>query len=64
MILQKICYTYQRKNTMTYQNDFSLPDEIVEQIAANGMDYLPELIRSMINTAMRIERQKYLKAAV
>jgi len=49
---------------MTYQNDFTLPDEIVEQIAANGMDYLPELIRSMINTAMRIERQKYLKAAV
>lgn len=56
--------TPQRENTMTYQNDFTLPDEIVEQIAANGMDYLPELIRTMINTAMRIERQRYLKAGL
>lgn len=49
---------------MTYQNDFTLPDEIVEQIAANGMDYLPELIRTMINAAMQIERGKYLKAGL
>jgi len=42
---------------MTYQNDFTLPEEIMEQIAANGMNYLPELIRTMINTAMQIERQ-------
>lgn len=49
---------------MTYQNDFTLPAEIVEQIAANGMDYLPELIRTMINTAMQIERQRYLKAGL
>jgi hypothetical protein len=39
---------------MTYQSDFSLLDEIVEQIAANGMDYLPELIRTMINTPCRL----------
>lgn len=49
---------------MAYQNDFTLPAEIVEQIAANGMDYLPELIRTMINTAMQIERQRYLKAGL
>jgi transposase-like protein len=49
---------------MTYQNDFTLPEEIMEQIAANGMDYLPELIRTMINTAMQIERQRYLKAGL
>lgn len=49
---------------MTYQNNFTLPTEIVEQIAANGMDYLPELIRTMINTAMQIERQRYLKAGL
>jgi len=49
---------------MAYQNDFTLPEEIVEQIAANGMDYLPELIRTMINTAMQIERQRYLKAGL
>jgi len=49
---------------MAYQNDFTLPEEIMEQITANGMDYLPELIRTMINTAMQIERQKYLKAGL
>ncbi len=49
---------------MAYQNDFTLPEEIVEQIAAHGMDYLPELIRTMINTAMQIERQRYLKAGL
>lgn len=49
---------------MAYQNDFTLPEEIVEQIAANGMDYLPELIRTMINTAMQIERQRHLKAGL
>lgn len=56
--------TPQRNNNMAYQNDFTLPEEIVEQIAANGMDYLPELIRTMINTAMQIERQRYLKAGL
>lgn len=47
---------------MTYQNDFTLHGEIVEQIAEQGLDYLPELIRSVMNTAMEIERQKYLGA--
>jgi transposase-like protein len=47
---------------MTYQNDFTLPPEIMEQISEQGFDYLPELIRVMINTAMQLERQKYLRA--
>ena len=47
---------------MTYQNDFTLPGEIVEQIAKQGLDYRPELIRSVMNAAMQIERQKYLRA--
>ncbi len=47
---------------MTYQNDFTLPPEIVEQIAENGLDYLPELIRTVVNTAMKVERQRHLKA--
>lgn len=47
---------------MTYQDDFTLPPEIVEQIAEQGLEYLPELIRTLFNTAMQIERQKYLGA--
>jgi len=48
---------------MTYRNDCTLPKEILEQIAAQGLDYLPELIRVVINTAMRAERQRYLGVA-
>lgn len=48
---------------MTYQENFTLPTEILEQIAANGFDTLPELIRIIINTAMQAERQQYLGAA-
>lgn len=45
---------------MTYQQDCTLPAEILEQIASQGLEYLPELIRVIINTAMQTERQKYL----
>jgi len=45
---------------MTHQDDCTLPVEILEQVAEQGLDYLPELIRIVINTAMQAERQKYL----
>jgi putative transposase len=45
---------------MTYQDDFNLPIELLEQIAEQGFDFIPELLRVMMNTAMQIERQKFL----
>jgi putative transposase len=45
---------------MTYQGDFTLPSELLEQIATQGFDILPELIRIVINAAMHAERQQYL----
>lgn len=48
---------------MTYQGDFTLPSELLEQIAAQGFDVLPELIRIVITAAMQAERQQYLRAA-
>jgi len=48
---------------MTYTDDFTLPTELVEQIAEQGFEYLPEMIRILVNTAMQIERQKHLGAA-
>lgn len=45
---------------MTYQDDFNLPNELLEQIAEQGFDFIPELLRVMMNTAMQIERQRYL----
>lgn len=35
----------------------------MEQIANQGFDALPDLIRVVINAAMQDERQKYLRAA-
>lgn len=48
---------------MTYQNDFTLPDELLEQITTQGIDFLPELIRILINAAMKAERQQHLGVA-
>ena len=45
---------------MTYQDGFTLPTELLEQVAEQGLEFLPELIRIVVNTAMQVERQKYL----
>ena len=47
---------------MTYQDDFTLPTEYLEQLNEQGTEYLPELIRILVNAAMQIERQKHLGA--
>jgi putative transposase len=49
---------------MTYQHpDFTLPTELLAQIAEHGFDVLPELLRVVINEAMRLERQQHLGVA-
>ena len=48
---------------MTYENDFTLPSEMLEQIATLGFDVLPELIMIVINAARQVETQQYLRAA-
>lgn len=52
----------ERKNIMTYRNDFTLPAELMEQVAEQGWEVLPELIRIVINAAMQAERSEYLQA--
>ena len=47
---------------MTYENDYTIPEEIMEQICSEGFDALPELIRIVLNAAMYIERQKHIGA--
>lgn len=47
---------------MTYETDCTLPEELLEQIAQQGLDVLPAIIRTVINTAMQVERQNYLGA--
>lgn len=48
---------------MTYQTDCTLPSELLEQISQQGLDFLPDLIRIVVNAAMRAERQQYLGVA-
>jgi putative transposase len=45
---------------MTYKTDCTLPNELLDQIVEQGLEALPELIRTIINTAMQIERQNHL----
>lgn len=47
---------------MTYQDNFTVPSEIMEQITRDGIDYFPELLAMLINAAMKLEREQYLKA--
>ena len=48
---------------MTYQNDCTLPPEILEQIAEQGFDFLLEIIRIVINAVIQAERQQYPQVA-
>lgn len=47
----------------TYPPTYSLPVELLEHVATQGLEALPELIRIVINSAMQAERQKYLGVA-
>jgi putative transposase len=46
---------------MTYQQDFTLPAELLQQVTEQGFEIVPELLRTIINAAMQAERQQYLK---
>ena len=47
---------------MTYQTDCTLPAEILETITAGGLESIPELIRILVNEAMKLEREQHLGA--
>ena len=48
---------------MTYESELTLPADLLETIAGQGLEALPELMRVIINETMRIERRNYLGAA-
>jgi len=48
---------------MTYDFNCTLPEEFLEPILEHGLDILPELIETLVNAAMQIERQQHLGAA-
>jgi transposase-like protein len=53
-----------RSDDMTYdQPDCTLPEAMLEQIAEQGFAFIPELLRIVLNAAMRSEREHHLGAA-
>jgi transposase-like protein len=47
---------------MIYKDDCTLPKEYLRQLTEQGLEGLPDLVRVMVNEAMRIERENYLGA--
>ena len=45
---------HNKKCAMTCQERFALPTELLESIAANGLDYLSGLLRIMVNEAVKL----------
>ncbi len=45
---------------MIYKSDCTLTQEYLEQLAEQGLEGLPDLVRVLINQAMQIERENYL----
>ena len=47
---------------MTYEKDYTISEELMEEVCTQGLDALPELMRIVLNAAMYIERQKHIGA--
>jgi len=47
---------------MIYKNDCTLPREYLAYLTGQGLDGLPDLLRTLMNEAMRIEQENYLGA--
>jgi len=47
---------------MTHQNDYTFSQALLEDLSRQGLDGTSELIRIILNEAMRVEREKYLGA--
>jgi len=47
---------------MIYKNNCTLPSEYLEELAKQGLEGLPDLVRILVNEAMRIERENFLRA--
>lgn len=48
---------------MTYPPNYIIPDDFMEEIISSGLDAIPEMVRILINAALKIERQGYLGAS-
>ena len=47
---------------MTHQENYNLSTSIIEELAQNGLEVIPELVRVILNSVMQAERSNYLQA--
>jgi putative transposase len=47
---------------MTYRPDCTIPEDVQAKLIEQGLDFIPELIRILIDNAMVVERQRFLQA--
>ena len=47
---------------MTHQNNYNLSAKTLEELTHNGLEAIPELMQTLINQAMQVERAKFLQA--
>jgi len=47
---------------MIYKDNCTLPNTYLEELTKQGLDGLPDLVRILVNEAMRIERENFLGA--
>ena len=47
---------------MTHLENYNLSTSIIEELAQNGLEVIPELVRVILNSVMQAERSNYLQA--
>jgi hypothetical protein len=47
---------------MTHQENYNFSTSMIEELARNGLEVIPELVRVILNSVMQAERSQYLQA--
>ena len=47
---------------MAQQREYTVSESLLSKLVVEGLEYLPELVRILVNLAMRLEREAYLRA--
>ena len=47
---------------MAQQREYTVSESLLSKLVVEGLEYLPELVRILVNLAMRLEREAYLQA--
>jgi transposase-like protein len=54
--------TNHKENPMTYENEYTLLEQVIQMLAANGDNKFSRVIEMVVNEAMKVERKNALQA--